>query len=333
MARLGSGSRAALLGALAVAGASCKTGGGPEALALLEVTVAPDVSAVAALRFEVADRETPPRELMGDPRPAHLSFGYYLPGVTGTVRVLGKALDSSRCVLGQGSAEVTMKAGQVSSVVTLTIERFADSTCQPGQDAGEGTPDAGPDAASDPSDGELGPEVPAATDAPVVRDAQELPDLGTPDSGCGAGARRCGAACIPSTGCCGIADCPARASATASCDARAHACAYQCVAGYHGCGDTCVPSGVVATCGDRCVPCDAPTGGSVTCNGTACVPACPAGKKLCAGACIDENVPCNGTCPTGNPRLSGRPLSRQRHQRLRRFVRPVHCSHARSLHL
>ncbi len=55
-----------------------------------------------------------------------------------------------------------------------------------------------------------------------------------------------------------------------------------------------------------CTACQVPTGGgTVTCDGLACVPACPAQSKLCAGACIPSANACNGVCPAGMHNCSG----------------------------
>jgi hypothetical protein len=226
--------RLALAAAVALL-AGCTSPQG-EALALFNVTVAPEVPPVSVLRFQVDARQVPVREVPGDPRPAMLSFGYYLPGVTGTIRVIGQALDGARCVVGQGSVDVTVKAGQASAVVPLPIERITDGVCLPADgDAGAGA-DLASDGPAEASDGGIdafvptsvdidggGADVPVQTDGPASSDAQELPD--------------------------------------------------------------------------RCISCDRPVGGSDTCNGTTCVPACSPGQKLCAGACIDESISCNGTCP------------------------------------
>ncbi len=69
----------------------------------------------------------------------------------------------------------------------------------------------------------------------------------------------------------------------------------------HICNGTCVNNSALATCGPtECVTaCQQPTGGSVTCNGTACVQSCPAGAQLCEGACIAQTAPCVGKCTGG----------------------------------
>jgi hypothetical protein len=115
---------------------------------------------------------------------------------------------------------------------------------------------------------------------------------------CNDGYKMCGTECIPVGACCTSGDCRARANATVACDA-ARACVYTCAGGFHECGSACVANNDVATCGNRCLPCQAPTGGSVSCDGTGCQPACPMGKQICQGACIDSSMACAGTCPPG----------------------------------
>ena len=74
---------------------------------------------------------------------------------------------------------------------------------------------------------------------------------------------------------------------------------------------TCAAASASATptsgsCGtSSCTACIQPTGGSVTCDGTQCVPACPASMKLCAGTCIPSTTACSGVCPSGTHDCSG----------------------------
>ena len=55
-----------------------------------------------------------------------------------------------------------------------------------------------------------------------------------------------------------------------------------------------------------CMPCPVPTGGgTVTCDGLACVASCPTGMKLCLGACIPNANACMGMCMAGQHNCSG----------------------------
>lgn len=109
--------------------------------------------------------------------------------------------------------------------------------------------------------------------------------------------KACMGACIATTSCCMASECPVPMNGVATC--ASGMCGFTCNMGYHPCGAACVSNMDVATCGpSSCTACVAPTGGgTVTCNGTACVPACPPGKQLCMGACIDMGLACAGTCP------------------------------------
>jgi hypothetical protein len=89
-----------------------------------------------------------------------------------------------------------------------------------------------------------------------------------------------------------VTDAPAPADVTPAGDSA-------CGPGTHLCGSSCAADDDPATCGTRCAACDQPTGGTVSCDGTKCVPSCPAGKQVCMGACIDLAMSCSGSCPSG----------------------------------
>lgn len=72
-----------------------------------------------------------------------------------------------------------------------------------------------------------------------------------------------------------------------------------CPKGTHQCGDRCAANNDPNSCNMSCTPCQAPVGGTATCDGTQCGGACPPNLKLCAGACIGLNESCNGVCPPG----------------------------------
>ena len=76
--------------------------------------------------------------------------------------------------------------------------------------------------------------------------------------------------------------------------------ACQCTGGTHLCGATCVANDSSA-CGPSCTPCTAPTGGTVTCNGTSCVPSCNSGgDAICSNVCVNESTDVGhcGACTT-----------------------------------
>ncbi len=71
----------------------------------------------------------------------------------------------------------------------------------------------------------------------------------------------------------------------------------ECDEGTHLCADACVNDSDPMHCGQACEPCTAPTGGTVDCDGTQCVPACPGDEQLCAGECLPSDAACEGECP------------------------------------
>jgi len=121
---------------------------------------------------------------------------------------------------------------------------------------------------------------------------------------CGGGFRRCGAACIPASGCCVDADCTTVMNGTVSCSAN-HLCNFSCGTGYHACNGRCALNTSTASCGTSCSACAPPQGGVATCDGTMCGASCPTGQKLCNNVCIDGGAACMGTCPTGTHDCGG----------------------------
>src|SRR4051812_41418656 len=93
-----------------------------EALILLRVDVPADLPAISSVRFSVANRtDIPVRTVTGDPRPL-LMFGYYLPGVSGSVQIVAQALDSKTCIVGQGQLDVTgIAAGEKMGPLSLSL--------------------------------------------------------------------------------------------------------------------------------------------------------------------------------------------------------------------
>ncbi len=167
---------AILLGLLA----GCGSVRADEGLAMLDVSAADGVPSFTTARFSVAGLpEIPAHEVSYDGK-SPLTFGYYLPGPNGVVRVTGQALSAS-CVVGVGTATVSVLLGHRSDAVPLVISAVAnpDPACEATADASADAPaDAPVDAAFDaPSDAPRdGPrDTGARTDGPTAR-----PDSGPP---------------------------------------------------------------------------------------------------------------------------------------------------------
>lgn len=99
------------------------------------------------------------------------------------------------------------------------------------------------------------------------------------------------------------AACP---GANQTCAGAAGSATCTCTATTRSCSGTCKANDVNA-CGPSCTVCTAPTGGSVSCNGTSCFPTCTtSGQTNCSGSCVDTTSdpnncgacgsPCSGTC-------------------------------------
>lgn len=114
---------------------------------------------------------------------------------------------------------------------------------------------------------------------------------------CNQSQQQCGGVCIGSSECCTSDDCPDGAT----CDLGV----CHCPVGTHPCGGECVSDVSPQTCGQACSPCQEPTGGTATCDGTSCGALCPDGEQLCAGECIEDSRSCTGTCPNGSHDCSG----------------------------
>ena len=59
---------------------------------------------------------------------------------------------------------------------------------------------------------------------------------------------------------------------------------------------TCVANNTNEACGASCATCVAPANGTVTCNGTSCVPACTTGFHLCGTGASATCAPNNSSC-------------------------------------
>ncbi len=98
----------------------------------------------------------------------------------------------------------------------------------------------------------------------------------------------------------------------------------QCTGSTRACSNGSCAANDVNACGASCTKCTAPTGGTVSCNGTSCVSTCTqAGQSVCGGACVDLTTNtsncgacgsvCGGTCAHGHCTLtlaSGEPEPR-----------------------
>ncbi|HEY5451672.1 MAG TPA: hypothetical protein VIQ54_23115, partial [Polyangia bacterium] len=125
---------------------------------------------------------------------------------------------------------------------------------------------------------------------------------------CKAGFHRCAGVCVAntSTSSCGATSCTACPAPTsngmAACDNVANpgtlSCRVSCNTGYCQRGTASVPTCVVNTtpeaCGANCLTCTPPTNGTVTCNGTACVPACNTNFHLCPNNTCAANTNTTG---------------------------------------
>jgi hypothetical protein len=235
---------ALVLGLLAGCGA-VRSG---EGLAMLDVSVETGVPPFTAARFSIAGRPEITTHQLSYDGASTLHFGYYLPG--GTLRVTGQAL-SAGCVIGTGTATVTVQPGHVSVAVPLVISgaENVDPSCA------DGSADAPVDAAGN-----------AGADA---RD--DGPRDGSPDTG----ARTDGSTARPDAGP------PACLIATKPCTSTAMCCAGT-VCGTTSLGQVC--------CGNFQAKCTRPGGedccGQLECiNGGCCLPATYActGTSCCTG--------------------------------------------------
>jgi hypothetical protein len=160
------------LGALA----SCSSVRTDEGLAMLDVTASAGVPPFTTARFSVAGLPAIPAHEVAYDGKSPLKFGYYLPGPNGVVRVTGQALSAS-CVVGVGTANVTIQLGHISDAVPLMIQPVTsiDPACETSPDASTDAPvDAAADALPDvPRDGSQ--DTGARTDGPTTR-----PDSGPP---------------------------------------------------------------------------------------------------------------------------------------------------------
>ena len=112
---------------------------------------------------------------------------------------------------------------------------------------------------------------------------------------CATGYSSCGGACVDET-----SDDNNCNACGAKCTGGAHcvSSSCQCTGGTHLCAGSCVANDVNA-CGSTCTMCTAPTGGTVSCDGTNCSQACSVGgQTVCSNVCVDKttNTSNCGTC-------------------------------------
>jgi hypothetical protein len=249
----------ALIAALAGA-AGCPAEDPDEGLAVFNVTVDSRVPAFARLVFTVKDRaDLPERVVAGMDRV--VSFGYYLPGVNGTVTVVGEARTEAGCTVGKGSQSATVQPGQISAAVSLIIAPSAEPC--PGVDAGAAKPDAAMDASTPDA---LAPD---ATMDVALPDAQ-APDAQAPDAQ--------------------VPDAPPADASTAGPN-NGDTCTS---------GDTCRSGHCVdgvcceSACGGQCESCNLP--GQRGLCAVAPMGDPPIGRPRCAG----QGMICGGTCDGSN---------------------------------
>ncbi len=272
---------------LGLAGGACKSST-KEALVLLAVDV-PDLPALASVRFSVAGRsDLPSRTVTQKLRPT-LMFGYYLPGVNGSVQIVAEAIDSKDCTVGRGQIDVSgVVAGEKKGPLSMSITALASATCSSGDGGVDGASDAKMDA---------GPPEAPPPDAETFDERPEGPAQKARGAACATGAE------------CGTGRCVDGVCCESGCDGTCESCAEE---GQKG---TCVavsgdPRGATRP---RCA--GAGTACAGTCDGsnrTACTypdeqivcaqPKCEAGTAsgvaTCdhAGAC---RTPTAGTCASG----------------------------------
>lgn len=187
------------------------------------------------------------------------------------------------------------------------------STCQNSEcTCGEGTHRCGFACASDTSAESCGA---SCTTCPLVANAQATcRSDGACAYVCDEGHLSCHGACLK---------CTPPENAVAACPAVGDGCDFECLAGYHRCGDACVADTSVDGCGTSCSSCEAPANALATCDGQplTCGFACRSDATTCRRAdggvgCTTCLVPVNGavacddsscafSCLTGFHRCGG----------------------------
>jgi hypothetical protein len=160
-----------------------------EALALLQISAAPELTAVTSVRLSVDERpQVRAREVSFDPsRP--LEVGYYLPGPDGAVTIRAQGIAATGCVVGEGIATVDVRVGQASAVVPLGIApvKVDSDGCRSGDGAaGEDATEVATDEGSMSGPADAAADLAAADDAnmSLLPDAASAPlDTTAPDLG------------------------------------------------------------------------------------------------------------------------------------------------------
>lgn len=299
--------------------AACGSDETDHALAILRVVVSPEVPPFQSYRFSVVDRpDVPARQVAREPGQATFTFGYYLKGVSGKLTIRAQAIDAHACVVGQGTAAVSVTPGEVSATVSLMIAvAMPDPSCSvlpdggPSDAADSGPGDAVDDGPSDATDGGLSDasDDPAGCEAAGTCKIGAGGECGRP-SDCESGACIDGRCCTASacgscqacTGAGGVCvavsgkddpdSCAGTCDASGVCRSKS---GQSCRATPNGCltGATCAPDGVCCdqACRDSCMACDLP-GSEGKCTPVAAGK--PRGNRPSCGS-----GPCEGTCSNG----------------------------------
>lgn len=125
---------------------------------------------------------------------------------------------------------------------------------------------------------------------------------GTCAQNCGSGLTNCGGVCVPlqtDINNCGNCSnkCIAPANGTATCNGT---CGFNCLNGFHKCGNDCKSNTDATACGTSCMNCPPPPSGngSPVCNSGSCSVNCNTGFHRCGADCKSNTDPtaCGTTC-------------------------------------
>jgi cysteine-rich repeat protein len=288
-----------------VAAAGCKK---PvdDALVTFQVSVDALVPTFASLEFAVTDPTgVPARSVAGDSA-AHRSFryGYYMPGVSGTVNILGSALDAAGCTIGKGTLVVPgVVPGQTIDGGTLTISKVPTDCSTAQRDAStDGSPGgAGGHAGNGGAGGNAGNGGAGGNGGNAGNGSK---DAGTDAPTCTAGTIGC--ACQTGGVCDAGLACEQNLCHSITCGDGHVDQGEECDDGNTVNTDACTNACKKATCGDGIVEtgveqCD--DGNTVNtdgCTNTCTLPKCGDGivqsGEQCDDAATDNNGPCLMNC-------------------------------------
>ncbi len=307
---------AAALLLLGVASAGCKKDP-DQALVVFQVLVAPGVSAVESFKFSVTASNVPvPAKSITDKK-TQSSFwvGYYMPGVDGSVTILGEAVGAGNCTIGSGTLTVSdVRAGQTRTVdasagATLHIQLLPTAHCAgTGGAGGHSGGSAGKDGGA--SDAAAGAGGDAAIDAGSNGDGPAVKaDLGAAchaGTECGSGfcvdGICCENSCSGSCEFCGDATMPGKCVAVTGAPRGTRAA---CAGAGTMCGGSCDGT-IRATCTYAATTqeCRPPSCASnmatlaANCDGKG---ACPAPQTVSCGANVCAGPICSGGCSATQP--------------------------------